>query len=108
MVPAPTLTFAPTVASPRYDRWLTFEPAPRTVFFNSTKFPTFAPPRTSVSGRRWAKGQIAAPPATPPPTMTQQLLIVTWSPISESVIRTLPRISHADPIFVDPSIVTPG
>ena len=43
-----------------------------------------------------------------PPEIMQKLLIVTWSPIWESEIRTYAWISQADPIRVRPSITTPG
>ena len=43
MVPAPTLTFLPTLASPIYDKWLIFEFFPILLFFISTKFPTREP-----------------------------------------------------------------
>ncbi len=37
---ATMLTLSPMVESPRYARCMDFDPAPSTVFFNSTKFPT--------------------------------------------------------------------
>src|SRR5438874_2131850 len=40
MVPAPTFTRLPTSESPRYERWLALEPAPRRLALTSTKFPT--------------------------------------------------------------------
>ena len=47
---------SPIIVSPIYDRWFAFDFFPITVFFVSTKFPTFAPSFNSVSGLILANG----------------------------------------------------
>ena len=61
-----------------------------------------------MPGRRCAKGPTAAPLAIRDSTMTQKLLMFTWSPISASAMRTCAWISQARPIRVGPSMTTPG
>ena len=107
-MPAPTLTSAPMVASPRYARWLAFEPGPSTVFFSSTKLPTRARSRTSASGRRCANGPTRASSAMVAPVITQWLFTATRSPMVESAMRTNAWISQALPTRVRPSSTTPG
>src|SRR3989454_1695948 len=56
MVPAPTFTRRPTSESPRYERWLALEPAPRRLALTSTKFPTCTSSARLAPGRSRANG----------------------------------------------------
>src|SRR5438874_7466521 len=56
MVPAPTFTRLPTSESPRYERWLALEPAPRRLALTSTKFPTCTSSARRAPGRSRANG----------------------------------------------------
>ena len=64
MVPAPMFTSSPIVASPRYVRWLAFDPRPSVVFFSSTKLPTCAPVEHLAGGPQ-VRERAAAPPWWP-------------------------------------------
>src|SRR5215475_2239653 len=108
MVPAPTLTPSPTVASPTYERCGTFDPRPIVDFLSSTKLPTFALGPTCESGRRWQKGPRFASSSIADSRTTQYGKRVTRAAMRDELTWQPTPMTHSPPIVDCPSMTTWG
>ncbi len=83
-------------------------PGPSSVFFSSTKFPTFAPRLMTVPGRKCANGPTVQSASSRLPSITQLSSTVTPSPSTLSASRLRERITQSSPMTVRPSSVVCG